>query len=84
MTATSICPVCQGEVMLMGDKVFIKGFGHFVKEKTGRVEIVKNGALYDVYRYTCCGHEHAENKTDSGASEIPFNWCPNCGAKIID
>lgn len=47
------------------------------------VEYMKSGALYDVYRYTCCGYEHSESRTDAGASEIPLNWCPNCGARVI-
>lgn len=55
-----------------------------VPYREGHVEHVKSGALYDVFRYTCCGYEHAESRTDSGASEIPMNWCPNCGAKIVE
>ena len=55
-----------------------------VPYREGYVEHVKSGALYDVFRYTCCGYEHAESRTDSGASEIPMNWCPNCGAKIVE
>ncbi len=78
------CPICQGEVMLMGDKVFIKDFGHYTKEKAGHVDHVKSGTLYDVYRYNCCGYEHSESRTDAGASEIPMNFCPNCGAKVVD
>lgn len=48
------------------------------------VDHVKSGVLYDVYRYNCCGYEHSESRTDAGASEIPMNWCPNCGAKVIN
>ena len=76
------CPICSGEVMLMGDRVFIKDFGYFVKEKTGHMEIVKSGPCYIVYRYTCCGYEHSESKADMGASEVPPHYCPYCGAKI--
>ena len=52
--------------------------------REGHMEIAKSGPSYIVYRYTCCGYEHAESKTDTGASEVPPNWCPNCGAKIVD
>lgn len=56
----------------------------YTKEKTGYVDHVKSGTLYDVYRYNCCGYEHSESRTDAGASEIPMNFCPNCGAKVVD
>lgn len=46
------------------------------------VERIKSGVLYDVYHYTCCGYEHSESTTDAGASEIPLNFCPNCGEKV--
>lgn len=52
-------------------------------ERTCHIEHVKSGTLYDVWRYTCCDYEHSENKTDAGASKIPDNFCPNCGAKVI-
>lgn len=52
--------------------------------REGHMEIAKIGLSYIVYRYTCCGYEHAESTTDTGASEVPPNWCPNCGAKIVD
>ena len=74
----------EGEVMLMGDKVFIGGHGHFTKHRECHVDYVKNGTSYDVYRYNCCGYEHSESRTDAGASEIPMNFCPNCGAKVTD
>ena len=78
----NLCPICQGEVMIMGDKVFIKDLGHYVKEKTCNVENVKRGTSYDVWRYTCCGYEHSESNTDAYATSIPMNYCPNCGARV--
>lgn len=33
MAEINICPICQGEVMLMGDRLFLKGFGHYIKEE---------------------------------------------------
>ena len=74
----------------MDDKMFV------VTNESGEVTItvvpyrecyvdhVKSGVLYDVYRYNCCGYEHSESRTDAGASEIPLNWCPNCGAKVVN
>ena len=55
-----------------------------VPYREGHMEIAKSGTLYNVYRYTCCGYEHSESRTDAGASEIPMNFCPNCGAKVVD
>ena len=48
------------------------------------VNHVKSGALYDVWFYDCCGYGHSESRTDTGASEIPMNYCPNCGAKVAE
>ena len=50
-------------------------------ERTCELERVKKGALYDVWRYTCCGYEHAERV--SGES-IAANFCPSCGAKVVE
>ena len=55
----------------------------YFPERTCCIEHVKSGALYDVWRYTCCDYEHAESKTDAGASEIPTNFCPKCGARVV-
>ena len=53
-------------------------------EREGCVSVEKSGPCYTVYHYSCCGYEHAESKTDFSATEIPANYCPNCGAKIVD
>ena len=55
-----------------------------VPHNEGHLAIAKSGPCYIVYRYTCCGYEHAESKTDMGASEVPPYYCPNCGARIVD
>ena len=51
-------------------------------EREGCVSVEKSGPCYTVYHYSCCGYEHAESKTDFNATEIPANYCPNCGAKV--
>lgn len=53
------------------------------KQKTGYINM-HSGCLYDVLTYTCCGYEHAESRTDPGATDIEQNYCPNCGAKILE
>ena len=41
----------------------------------------KRGAIYDVANYSCCGYEFAESISEQGVAE---NYCPNCGAKVVD
>ena len=52
-------------------------------ERTCKMELVKNGSIYSVWRFSCCGYEYSENNTDSGATELPGTRCPNCGAKVV-
>ena len=53
-------------------------------ERTCKMELVKRGSIYDVWRFSCCGYEYSENMTDSGATELPGTRCPKCGARIIE
>lgn len=52
-------------------------------ERTCLVLCVKHGPVFDVLRFSCCGYEWAENRTDKGATEPDPNYCPNCGAKAV-
>lgn len=70
------------DIIRSGEPFEIDGI-KYVMERTCRIEHVKSGTLYDVWRYTCCDYEHSESRTDAGASEIPQNYCPNCGAKVV-
>ncbi len=54
------------------------------EERTCLVLHVKHGPLFDVLRFSCCGYEWAENRTDKGATEPDPNYCPNCGARVVD
>lgn len=51
-------------------------------ERTCKMELVKEGPIYSVYRFSCCGYEHSENDTDRGATELPGTRCPKCGTKV--
>ena len=51
-------------------------------ERTCKMELVKSGPIYSVYRFSCCGYEHSENDTDRGATELPGTRCPKCGTKV--
>ena len=51
-------------------------------ERTCKMELVKRGPIYTVWRFSCCGYEHSENNTDSGATGIPETVCPKCGTKV--
>lgn len=51
-------------------------------ERTCKMELVKRGPIYTVWRFSCCGYEHSENVTDRGATELPGTRCPKCGAVV--
>ena len=51
-------------------------------ERTCKMELVKSGPIYSVWRFSCCGYEHSENDTDGGATELPGTRCPKCGAVV--
>ena len=51
-------------------------------EQTCKMRLVKRGPIYTVWRFSCCGYEHSENNTDSGATGIPETVCPKCGTKV--
>ena len=53
-------------------------------ERTCKMELVKSGPIYRVWRFSCCGYEHSENVTDGGATELPGTRCPKCGAKVVE
>lgn len=53
------------------------------EERTCHMECVKSGPLYDVFRFDCCDKEYSESRTDDGATELPFEVCPFCGAKVV-
>ena len=53
-------------------------------ERTCKMELVKSGPIYTVWRFSCCGYEHSENVTDGGATELPGTRCPKCGAVVDD
>ena len=53
-------------------------------ERTCKMELVKSGPIYRVWRFSCCGYEHSENVTDGGATELPGTRCPKCGAVVND
>ena len=76
------CYRVKSAMLACYDKGFKDGQDAIVRECY--VESVKRGTLYDVWRYTCCGYEHSESNTDTYATSIPMNYCPNCGARVIN
>ena len=56
----------------------------YYPERTCKMELIKNGAIYRVWRFSCCGYEYSENMTDSGATELPGTRCPKCGAEVVE
>ena len=50
-------------------------------ERTCRIEHVKSGAMYDVWRCSACGYEYAESVSEES---IVQNYCPNCGSRVVE
>lgn len=60
------------------------GGSAFKRERTCSWDIIKSGAIYDVYRCSVCGYEYAESRTDHGVKVelCDAKFCPNCGARV--
>lgn len=52
----------------------------YTPERTCRIEHVKGGAMYDVWRCSACGYEYAESVSETS---IVQNYCPNCGSRVV-
>ena len=61
------------------NQAFALGMQEALGSGTCEVQHVKSGAMYDVWRYTCCGYEHAESVSEEA---IPQNFCPKCGKRV--
>lgn len=53
-------------------------------ERTCVRTLVKSGLFYDVWHFDCCDREYAENETDAGATKLPLEVCPFCGARVAE
>lgn len=54
----------------------------YIKERTCKPTIEHHGDLIKT-TYPCCGYELKEYKY-SPYPEVAFNYCPNCGAKVVE
>ena len=44
-----------------------------------------SGTLYDKWRCSNCGYLFVESRVDQGIKDdFDPNYCPNCGAKVVD
>ena len=53
-------------------------------ERTCHMNLVKDGSIFDVWKFDCCGFEFAESGCERGQTELPGTCCPNCGAKVVE
>ena len=53
-------------------------------ERTCKWLFEHSGTLYDKWRCSKCGYLHVESRIDGGATELDPNYCPNCGAKVVE
>ena len=69
------------EIMLMGDRVFISGFGHYTKERT-----CQNKAIDLSFKCSKCNcHvECGDYWASAYICDGDWNFCPNCGRKVVD
>ena len=56
----------------------------YVPERTCHMNLVKDGSIFDVWKFDCCGFEFAESGCERGQTEMPGTCCPNCGAKVVE
>lgn len=73
---------CVGRVCTDTGRALI-GDAFWRRVKTCRMETVKSGLLYDVWRCTACGAEFSESRTDGSAWSFELAYCPRCGAQVV-
>lgn len=73
---------CVGRVCTDTGRALI-GDAFWKRVKTCRMETVKSGPLYDVWRCTACGAEFSESRTDGSAWAFEPAYCPRCGAQVV-
>ena len=54
------------------------------EERTCEWTLEHSGTLYDKWKCSECGYEYVESRTDSGATELVPNYCPNCGSRVVE
>ena len=53
-------------------------------ERTCEWELEHSGTLYDKWRCSECGYLFVEPRCDQGYTDMEPNYCPNCGAKVVE
>ena len=53
-------------------------------ERTCKWELEHSGTPYDKWRCSKCGYLFVEPRCDQGYTDLEPNYCPNCGAKVVD
>ena len=61
--------------------VTVDGIEYVKPDRACELIHVKNGPRYDVWQFSCCGYTFAESVSEYSCN---FNYCPNCGAKVVD
>ena len=60
--------------------VEVDGIEYVKPDRACELVHVKNGPRYDVWQFSCCGYTFAESVSEYSCN---FNYCPNCGAKVV-
>ena len=55
-----------------------------VPERTCHWVLEHSGTLYDKWRCSECDFLFVEPRCDQGYTDLEPNYCPNCGAKVVE
>ena len=53
-------------------------------ERTCEWKLEHSGTLYDKWRCSECGYLFVEPRCDQGYMDLESNYCPSCGAKVVE
>ena len=53
-------------------------------ERTCHWELEHSGTLYDKWCCSKCGYLFVEPRCDQGYTDLEPNYCPNCGARVVE
>ena len=56
----------------------------WVRERTCEWTLEHSGTLYDKWRCSECGYQFVEPRCDQGYTDLEPNYCPNCGARVVE
>lgn len=65
-------------------KAFVREHWNSRAERTCHWELEHSGTLYDKWCCSKCGYIFVEPRCDQGYTDLVPNFCPNCGARVVE